>query len=212
MAPASLAMPPPRPSATRPLAMVRPAMVTVAPPWMSKTRLVLWPLTVSWPALGHSMSRLLLMTSSPLVSVMVWPASLPAKWMVSPLWAAAISARSEPEPLSRLLVTVSVLSSRRSSSASSRGRNLARRRVDRGASMRSLAWVVLRFRCQEGNNMTGLRLGIKVLSNRPASFGGRDHPQCENAAQVARDRREKSESGYPQGRRRRRSCRRGYSG
>ena len=62
------------------------------------------------------------MTSSPLVSVMVWFASLPAKWMVSPFWAAVISARSEPEPLSLLLVTVSVLSSRRSSSTAIVGR------------------------------------------------------------------------------------------
>src|SRR5207302_566765 len=82
----SLAMPPPRPSDTRPLAMVRPARITVAPPWMSKTRLVLWPLTVSGPAPSHSMSRLLSMTSSPPVSVMVWSESLPAKWMVSSPW------------------------------------------------------------------------------------------------------------------------------
>ena len=43
--------------------------------------------------------------------------------MVSPLWAAAMSARSEPEPLSWLFMTMSVLSSVRFSIGSSQGRN-----------------------------------------------------------------------------------------
>jgi hypothetical protein len=40
------------------------------------------------------------MATSPLVKVMIWPARLGANRMVSPFWAAAISARSDPGPLS----------------------------------------------------------------------------------------------------------------
>src|SRR5262249_44433543 len=50
------------------------------------------------------------------------PFRLLSKTMVSPFCAAAISARSEPAPLSSLFVTVRVLGSQRSSSASSCGR------------------------------------------------------------------------------------------
>src|SRR6516165_5357298 len=53
---------------------------------------------------------------------MVWPFRLGAKLMVSPGFAAAISARSEPAPLSLVFMTVSVLGRKRSSSASSCGR------------------------------------------------------------------------------------------
>src|SRR5262249_34955377 len=109
----------------RPSVIVIPAMVTVTPPLISKMRLASLPLTVSWFAPGPSMSRFLVMASSPLVSVMVWPRRLGAKLMVSPLWAAAISPRSEPSPatpVSRLLVTVSVLGTQRSSRASRCGR------------------------------------------------------------------------------------------
>jgi hypothetical protein len=63
----------------------------------------------SWLAPGPWMVSFLLRSSSPLVSVMVSPFRLGAKTMVSPLLAAAISARSEPVPLSALLMTVSVL-------------------------------------------------------------------------------------------------------
>src|SRR5215813_10240305 len=63
-APASLRMPPPpRPPTVAPLAMVRPARVTVAPLLMSKTRLEELPLTVRRLAPRPSMSRFLLMTS-----------------------------------------------------------------------------------------------------------------------------------------------------
>src|SRR5262245_4073378 len=64
--------------------MVSPARGTATPaPVMSKTRLAalpltvtfcrppVWPLTVSWRGPGPSMSRLLSITSSPLVRVMV---------------------------------------------------------------------------------------------------------------------------------------------
>src|SRR6516162_7454253 len=68
--------------------------------------------------------------------------------MVSPLLAAAISARSEPAPLSRLFVTVSVLGTTRPSRASSRGRNVAlARRLVRG--------FALGFRSQDEKNMFG---------------------------------------------------------
>src|SRR6516162_7709363 len=53
---------------------------------------------------------------------MVFPLRLWSKTMVSPLLAAAMSARNEPGPLSRLLVTVSVLGTSRPSRTSSRGR------------------------------------------------------------------------------------------
>ena len=120
-------IPPPTPASTgelslaRPFVIVIPAMVEVTPALMSKTRLAWLPLTVSCFAPGPSMSRLLVMASSPPVSVMVWPRRLGEKLMVSPLWAAAISPRSEPSPrapVSRLLVTVKVLGIVRSSSAS----------------------------------------------------------------------------------------------
>ena len=68
------------------------------------------------------------MSNSPLVSVIVSPLSLDEKLMVSPLVAAAISARSEPVPLSLLLVTVKLLSNVRSSIRSTRGRKCLRRR------------------------------------------------------------------------------------
>src|SRR5438552_1846317 len=99
----------------------------MAPAWLAVLLdKALLPLTVSWPAPGPAMVTLWLMSTSPLVSVMVWPFSLEAKTMVSLLWAAAISARSEPAPLSRLFRTVSVLGTQRSSSASSVGRKVGR--------------------------------------------------------------------------------------
>src|SRR5206468_2791420 len=110
-----------------PLLIVRPLRVTDFVDFAtSNTREALLPLTVSWPAPGPAMVTLWLMSTSPLVSVMVWPFSLEAKTMVSLLWAAAISARSEPAPLSRLFRTVSVLGTQRSSSASSVGRKVGR--------------------------------------------------------------------------------------
>src|SRR6266481_890408 len=110
-----------------PLLIVRPLRVTDFVDFAtSNTREALLPLTVSWPAPGPAMVTLWLMSSSPLVSVMVWPARLGAKTMVSLLWAAAISARSEPAPLSRLFRTVSVLGNQRSSRHSRQGRTFRR--------------------------------------------------------------------------------------
>jgi hypothetical protein len=86
------------------------------------------PLTVSWAAPGPLTVGDVLMDSSPLVSVMVWPSRLGSKTMVSLFLAAAISARSEPEPLSLAFTTVSVLSSHRSSRASDCGRKSVCRR------------------------------------------------------------------------------------
>jgi hypothetical protein len=57
--------------------------------------------------------------SGPLVRVMVCPVRPWAKLMVSPPLALLISSRSEPGPLSWLLVTVRVLSRVRSSIGSS---------------------------------------------------------------------------------------------
>jgi len=77
-----------------------------------------------------------------------------AKTMVSsPLWAAAISARSDPEPLSPVLVTVSVLNSQRSSSVSSSGRKPARWRRDIRVRLRATGAERLQFRGKDENNM-----------------------------------------------------------
>jgi hypothetical protein len=61
------------------------------------------PLIASWLAPGPSIVRLLLRSSSPLLSVIVCPFRLEAKLMVSPGLAAAISARSVPGSLSAAL-------------------------------------------------------------------------------------------------------------
>src|SRR6266478_521995 len=110
-----------------PLLIVRPLRVTDFVDFAtSNTCEALLPLTVKLLAPGPVMVTLWLMSSSPLVSVMVWPSRPGAKTMVSLLWAAAISARSEPVPLSKLFSTVSVLGTQRSSSASSVGRKVGR--------------------------------------------------------------------------------------
>src|SRR6516162_1229512 len=87
--------------------------------------------------------------------------------MVSPLAAAAITARSVPlEPSSSGLVTVSVLGSPRSSSASKRGRK-------RGPWHRGPR-LDFRFRSHEEKNMVGLLSGGACLSavpHRPLGSG-----------------------------------------
>ena len=151
-----LRMPPPRsltwvPEWATPLLIVRPLRVTeLVPVATSNTREWPPPLIVSSPAPGPAMVKSWLMSSSPLVSVMVWPFRLGAKTMVSPLWAAAMSARKEPAPLSRRLLTVSVLGTQRASSVSSVGRKMGRLR---GYPCR------FRFRSQEGNHMMHLLSG-----------------------------------------------------
>ena len=76
--------------------MVSPAIVTATPPLTWKARRAWSPLTVSRAAPGPSMSRLLVMGSSPLVSVMVLSRIDGAKMIVSPLRAAVIAARRDP--------------------------------------------------------------------------------------------------------------------
>jgi hypothetical protein len=98
-------------------------MVTVTPPLMSKTRLISLPLMASRLAPGPSMSRLLVIASWSLVRVMVWPARLEAKTIVSPLLAAAMVSRRDPPPLSRLFRTVRVLRTVRYSRHSKCGTN-----------------------------------------------------------------------------------------
>src|SRR5437899_5739125 len=110
-----------------PLLIVRPLRVTDFVDFAtSNTREALLPLTVNLPAPGPAMVTLWLMNSSPLVSVMVLPSRLGAKTMVSLLWAAVMSARSEPAPLSRLFRTVSVLGNQRSSRHPRQGRTFRR--------------------------------------------------------------------------------------
>src|SRR5262249_31430557 len=100
----------------------------VVAPSTSKTR-ELPPLISTRLLAGPWIVRLLLMTSSPLVRAMPFPAKLRSKTMGSPLLAAAIAARSESEPLSLRFMTVSVLGSQRSSRVSRYGRKDWRLRV-----------------------------------------------------------------------------------
>ena len=76
----------PPPCTAKPCEMVSPAIVTFAPDLtMSKTRLVSLPLTVRFAAPSPWISKLLLIASSPLVSVIVWPARDEANRTLSPL-------------------------------------------------------------------------------------------------------------------------------
>src|SRR5262249_52841967 len=92
------------------------------------------------------------MSSSPLVSVMVWKSTrLGSKMIVVLFLARAISARSEPGPLSLVLVTTRVLGTSRPSRASSRGRKTVGRSV-RGFGFRAGA----RLCNQEANHIIGV--------------------------------------------------------
>src|SRR5262249_10033205 len=122
--------------------IVRPLMATWRPRLMwnfdlatSNTRDLPPALTVTLRSAGPTMLMFWLMSNSPLVSVIVktfvaelYPGSVVgmAKLIVSPLWAEATAARSEPPPLSRVLWTVTVLGTQRSSIASSEGRKNCR--------------------------------------------------------------------------------------
>ncbi len=88
---------------------------------IANTPLVPPPLTVSSPAPGPTIWRFLLMSSAPLVSVIVWPSSFEENWIVAPSLALMSAWRSEPAPLSLVFVTVIVLKSVLPSSASARG-------------------------------------------------------------------------------------------
>lgn len=78
-------------------------MLTVTPGSITNTWAVLWPLAANWAAPGPWMVRSLSMTNFPVVSVIV-PVTL--NKIVSPGRAVAIALRSEPGPLSFVLVTV----------------------------------------------------------------------------------------------------------
>src|SRR5678815_3270368 len=65
-------------------------------------------LIVSSSGPGPSTMILLLITSSPVVSVIVWPLSAGVNPITSPSCASASAWRNEPGPLSFVLVTISV--------------------------------------------------------------------------------------------------------
>src|SRR5262249_15704846 len=77
-------------------------------------------------------------TSSPLVRVIAW--TVGAKTMVSPLWAAASRSRNVPAPWSRVLCTVRVLGTVRSSRTSSAGTNDRGGRSGRRGGRRRQLW------------------------------------------------------------------------
>src|SRR5579885_645190 len=150
-------MPPPGEPEVPPLATVRSAILTEGLPASPKTRLAWLPLTVRLLRPGPLMVKLSVMSSSPLVRVMV---PVVAKVITSApglALAALTAARSEPVPVSRRLVTVKVLGSARSSRASGCGR-IRFAGADRSA--RRLFRVVVwrwqkdcRFRSQHVNDM-----------------------------------------------------------
>ena len=119
-----LSMPPP--CRARPFAIVKFSMVDATPEETVKTFWVPPPLTVSLLAPRPSTVRFTPIVSGPEVSVIVSPLRLLAKLIVSPLAAVVMAARSEPGPLSWLFMTVTVLSSVRSSIRSTRGKNCRR--------------------------------------------------------------------------------------
>ena len=94
------------PSLDEPWTNVRPEIVTAEPPVTSKTRELSLPEMVSAVAPGPVNVRSLLKAMSPEVNVM-----LPVTWksMVSPELAAATWARSDPAPVSFVVVTCSVV-------------------------------------------------------------------------------------------------------
>src|SRR5262249_32055487 len=101
--PASSRMAPPW--SAKPFVIVRSATARLTPPLRSKTRLAALPLMLSLSAPGPSMSRFLVMASSPVASVMVCPLRLGSKAIVSPELALASTARRVPlEPSSAALV------------------------------------------------------------------------------------------------------------
>src|SRR5260370_3581235 len=102
-----LLSPPPPPVVSLPLLIVSPEMLTM-PPCTSKMRNAGVPLAeLRWTARraapGPEMVKFLTINNSPLVSVIV---PLTEKLIVSPAAALAIASRSDPGPLSAVLVTV----------------------------------------------------------------------------------------------------------
>jgi hypothetical protein len=115
----------PPPAGARPPLTVRPEIVTSAEV-MEKTRLRPPASTSRRAAPGPWIVTLRSSASSPQVRRMVWPFSRLANWIVSPAWAAATAARSDPCPSSATVLTVSVLGRARPSSNSRRGTKLHR--------------------------------------------------------------------------------------
>ena len=101
-------MPPPESKELTPFATVRPSMVTVLPGLTSNTRLCKLPSTARLFAPGPLMVTSLSTFSSPLVSVILCPLSDESKLIVSPSFASTSAWRSEPGPLSLVLMTVIV--------------------------------------------------------------------------------------------------------
>src|SRR5262245_38111825 len=160
-----------------PSLIVRPLMLTFTLGATSNTRELPPPLTFSRPAPRPRIVTSLVMFSSPLVSVIVWKSSCGSKAIVVLFLARAISARSEPGPLSLVLVTVSVLGTSRPSRASSRGRKPPGLPPHR----RSHLPVTdgLRDRSQDGNHMTLLleeaaRRATKLPARGPCAGARRD--------------------------------------
>src|SRR5262245_50248914 len=101
---------------------------------------------------------------------MVFPLRLWSKTIVSPLWAAAMAAGSEPAPLSRLLVTVRMLGIQRSSRASNRGRKVDRLREGGCTRRRSATPDRFAFRIKEENHITFSFLeGERGVFNAPVT-------------------------------------------
>src|SRR5262245_57966192 len=153
-------MPPPVPgrvevAVARPSAMVRPAMVTVARE-TRKIRLTPRPLMVRFPAPGPRIRRLFETTSSPAVRVMVAGAAR-RKAMVAPLRARLMAARSEPETLSAVVVTVRVPARSWRGAAARKARQAAK------AGDRGLIFMVAPFR-RGRHDAGGTRL--RVASGR----------------------------------------------
>src|SRR6266571_1036669 len=98
-------MPPPESLGALPFMIVRLEIVTVLAEAMWNTRLMALPFTARLAAPGPEMVMLLFTTSSPLVNPMV---PVTAKLIVSPSFTMASALRSEPGPLSLMLVTVMV--------------------------------------------------------------------------------------------------------
>src|SRR5262245_2811401 len=85
--------------------MVRPEMVTVSPEVMWNSRLLALPFTVRFSAPGPEIVTFLATNNSPLVNPIV---PVTAKPIMSPSFASASGWRSEPGPLSFVLVTIIV--------------------------------------------------------------------------------------------------------